>query len=193
MPPAASDFDYSSETVPPGALFVSADEPLLVFPSVAAAARYLEVHDVENDVYPAAYGANGERYRIGNRGKKVVVEPAGEPNRPDDLRLLLIGYLQARSEPFDEGAPTSDLVQQVWRCDSEFWQEMDPDGDRFSKPVPGWCCLAILIIPAALLFVLLRIDPDPIIGILGAALILWPVGVLAKRRADRTDYRSGLG
>lgn len=55
MTTRASDFDHTEE-VPDGALFVAADEPLLVFPSVAAAAGYLEAVDVEDGVYPAAYG-----------------------------------------------------------------------------------------------------------------------------------------
>jgi hypothetical protein len=77
----------------------------------------------------------------------------------------------------------------VWRWESEFWQENDPYGDRFSKPLPGWCCFALLVVPAALLFVLVTKFRAPLIGILIAVLILWPVGVLAKRRADQTDFR----
>jgi len=182
----ASSFDDTTESVPAAALFVAADEPLLVFPSVAVAERYLEAIDVENGVYPAAYGPNGEPYRISTQSSKTVISPTGERNRPEDLRPLLINYLQAWKEPFDEGAATSDLVDQVWR----FELEMDPYFDRYSTRVPGWCCLVILLIPAGLLFALLRMHP-PIVGALIAALLLWPVGWLAKRRADRTDYRSG--
>src|SRR4051812_27052304 len=78
----ADDFEYISATVPPGALFVAADEPLLVFPSVAAAERFLEATDVENGVYPAAYGPNGEPYRVASLGSRVIIERTGEPNRP---------------------------------------------------------------------------------------------------------------
>ena len=56
----ASDLDDSSATVPSGTLFVAADEPLLVFPSVSVAESHLEAIDVENGVYPAAFGPNGE-------------------------------------------------------------------------------------------------------------------------------------
>lgn len=56
----ATDFDYTSPTVPSGALFVAADEPLLIYPSVAAAESHLEAVDVEDGVYPSAYGPNGE-------------------------------------------------------------------------------------------------------------------------------------
>lgn len=189
MPTNSSDFDYTPEAVPAGALFVAADEPLLVYPSVKAAEWHLEAVDVENGVYPVAYGPNGEPYRIGSRGNQVVIEPTGEANRPDELRPLLVRYLQGTAQPFDDEAPTSDLVQQVWRFESDFWQENDPYGDRFSKPLPGWCCLAVLIVPAASLFALIPKSRDLLIGIAMAALILWPVGMLAKRRADKTDFR----
>jgi hypothetical protein len=187
---ATDNFDYSSATVPLGALFVAADEPLLVFPSVRAAERFIEPVDVENGVYPIAYGPSGEPYRIGFHGNRVVIEPADEPNRPDDLRVLLLIYLQSTGQSFKENAPTSELAQQVWRWESEFWQENDPYGDRFSKPVPGWCCLAMLLVPAALLFALVPKSRDVLIGIVIAALILWPVGVLAKRRADKADFQN---
>lgn len=90
-----SDFDYSSTTVPPGALFVAADEPLQIYPSVAAVERHLEAIDVEDGVYPVAYGPNGEPFRIGSEDNRVIIEPTGEPNRPDELRLLLLRYLEA--------------------------------------------------------------------------------------------------
>ena len=189
MSPGPNDFDYDSEMVPDGALFVAADEPLLVFPSVRAAERFIEAVDVENGIYPAAYGPNGEPYRVGSARKRVIIEPTGEPNRPEDLRVLLLGYLQSRGQTSEEDAPTSELVQQVWRWESEFWQENDPYGDRFSKPLPGWCCFALLVIATALLFILGANFRAPLIGVLIAALILWPVSVLARRRANQTDFR----
>lgn len=189
MSTSDNDFDYGSTTVPEGALFVAANEPLLVFPSVRAAERYVEPVDVESGVYPAAYGRNGEPYRVGTARKRVTIEPTGEPNRPEELRVLLVKYLQSTGHAFADNAPTGELVQQVWRLESEFWQANDPDGDRFSKPLPGWCCFALLAVPAALLTVLITKSTVPLIGILGALLILWPVGVLAKRRADKIDFR----
>jgi hypothetical protein len=176
--------------MPLSALFVAGDESLLVFPSVRAAERYIEPIDVENGAYPIAYGPSGEPYRIGFHGNRVVIEPADGPNRPDDLRVLLLRYPQRTGQSFKEDALTSELAQQVWRWESEFWQENDPYGDRFSKPVPGWCCLATLLVSAALLFALVPNLRDVLIGIAIAALILWPVGVLAKRRADKADFQS---
>src|SRR3569833_2184518 len=109
MSTEASDFDYTSETVPLGALFVAADEPLLVFPSVEAAERYLEAIDVGNGVYPVAYGPNGEPFRIRSQGNQAVIESSGEPSRPDELRTLLVRYLQGVAQPVDDEAPTSEL------------------------------------------------------------------------------------
>ena len=102
----ATDFDYDSATVPPGALFVAADEPLLVYPSMAAAERHLEATDVKNGVYPVAYGPNGEPYRIASEGDCVIIEATGEPSKPDEFRLLLLRYLEAtdraRADPARE-------------------------------------------------------------------------------------------
>jgi hypothetical protein len=184
------DFDYGSPTVPDGALFVAADKSLLVFPSVRAAERYIQAVRVENGVYKSAYGPNGEPYRVESKRKRVIIEPTGDPNRPEELRTLLSSYLQNIGQPFEDNAPTPELVQQVWRWESDFWQENDPYGDRFSRPLPGWCCFSLLAIPAALLFLLVTKFREPLLGFLIAALVLWPVGVLAKRRADRTDFQT---
>jgi hypothetical protein len=187
---AADDFDYGSATVPPSALFVAADEPLLVFPSVRAAERWIEAIDVENGVYPAAYGPNGQSYRVGSAGKRVLIEPTGEPNRPEDLRVLLLRYLQSKGQTFKDDAPTSELVQQVWRWESEFWQENDPDGDRFSKPVPRSCCVAFVLIPGTLLYVLVTRDWTAVPFVIVMTLLFWGVAELARRKADQTDFRS---
>jgi hypothetical protein len=94
MEAATDDFDYGSPTVPERAVFVAADEPLLIYPSGRAAAHDLEAIDVENGVYPAAYGPNGEHYRVGTDGREVVIERSGEPDRPDELKALLLRYLK---------------------------------------------------------------------------------------------------
>jgi hypothetical protein len=185
-----NEFDYGSSTVPSGVLFVAADEPLLVFPSVRAAECWIEAIDVEDGVYPAAYGLNGEPFRVESARKRVIIEATGEPNRPEDLRALLLAYLHSRGLTVHDEPPTSELVEQVWRCESDFWQENDPYGDRFSKPFPGWCCFALILVPATVLFALVTPFRAPLIGIAVATLILWPIGILAKRRADRSDFRA---
>ena len=152
----AIDFDYASATVAPGALFVAADEPLLVYPSVAAAERDLEAIDVENGVYPAAYGPNGKPYRIRSEGNRVIIEPTGEPNRPDELSLLLLRYLEATGRTPDAAATFGDLVATVWAIERDFWQEHDPYGDRFSTRIPPWGCIAFVVLVAVILYLTFR-------------------------------------
>lgn len=134
----ATDFDYTSPTVPSGALFVAADEPLLIFPSAAAAERNLEAIDVEEGVYPAAYGPNGEPYRIGSEGNRVIVERTGEPNKPDELRALILRYLEALGRAPEVTATFGELVATAWATESQFWQEHDPFSDRFAPRIPPW-------------------------------------------------------
>lgn len=150
-----TDFDYDPATVPRGALFVAADEPLLVYPSVAAAQRHLEAIDAESGVYPIAFGPHGEPYRVGSEGKRVIVKATGEPNRPDELRLLLERYLEAIGRA-PEAATFDELVATVWRIESEFWQEHDPYGDRFGTRIPAWGCVAFLLVLAVALYLAFR-------------------------------------
>jgi hypothetical protein len=151
----ANDFDYSSPTVPDAALFVAADEPLLVFPSARAAEQYLEAIDVDNGVYPAAYGPRGEPYRILSAGKGVLIEGTGEPYKPDELKALLVRYLAGSHGSADGTASLESLVARVWKIESEFWQEHDPYGDRFGSRIPVWGCLAIVLGLAMVLYIAL--------------------------------------
>ena len=147
-------FDRASTPVPTGALFVAADEPLLIFPSVAAAEVHLEAIDVEDGIYSAAYGPHGEPHRIRSERNRVVIEPTGEANRPDDLRPLLIRYLEAMGRNPARIATFEELVEVAWATDSEFWQEHDPFGDRFAKRIPQWGCMAsVFFLVIVLLFV----------------------------------------
>ena len=152
----SSDFDYTSGPVPPSALFVAADEPLLVYPSVAAAERHLEAIDVTDGVYPVAYGPNGEPYRIESEGNRVIIEPTGEPNRPDELRLLLLRYMEAAGRIQHATATFNDLVAMVWSIESDFWQEHDPYGDRFARRISPWGCIAFVVAVAAVLYFVFR-------------------------------------
>jgi hypothetical protein len=176
--PTPDDCENDSATVPVRAVFVAADEPLLIYTSIAEAECDLEVIDVEDGVYPAAYGPNGEPYRIRSEGGRVIIEPTGEPNKPDELEALLLRYLEAVGRAPEASASLDDLVLSAWAT------------YRPSKPLPGWCCFALLLIPAGLLFLLMSRYRESLIGIFIALLILWPVGVLAKRRVDGADFRS---
>ena len=152
----AADFSSASPTVPPGALFVAADEPLLIYPSVVAAERDLEAIDVEDGVYPAAYGPHGEPYRIGSEGNRVIIERTGEPNKPDELRALIMRYLGALGRAPEATATFEDLVATAWAIDSDFWQEHDPYGDRFGTRISLWACLALLLVVAVALYFAFR-------------------------------------
>ena len=156
MSTSANNFDYGSGTVPDGALFVAADEPLLVFPSVKAAEGYLEVIDVEDGVYPAAYGPNGEPFRVSSEGGRVAIEHTGEPNRPGELKALLLRYLEACSRPADASTSLNELVASVWAMESDFWQKHDPYGDRFAARIPWWGCVGFIIAAVVALYLAFR-------------------------------------
>jgi hypothetical protein len=151
-----AEFDYSSTTVPEAALFVAADEPVLVFPSAAAAERSLEAIDVKNGVYSAAYGPRGEPYTVRAMQDRVHVKPTGERERPDELRPLLLRYLEDSGREAEANATVEALVAEVWKLESEFWQEHDPFGDRFGTSVPMWGCLAFLLVLGTALYFTLR-------------------------------------
>lgn len=139
--PAA--FDYDSETPPEGALFVAADEPLLVFPSVTAAEQYLEASDVEDGVYPAAYGPKGELYDVRCVGNSVIIERAGEQNKAEELKALLLRYLKGSGRASDATASLESLVAEVWTIESEFGGSMtrtasaSAHGFRFGAAPPS--------------------------------------------------------
>jgi hypothetical protein len=154
MREAPEDFDFSSTTVPTQVVFVAADEPLLIYPSARAAAHDLEAIDVENGVYPTAYGPNGEHYRIGTEGREVVIERTGEANRPEELKALLLRYLRGVDRTPADTAPLGELTAEAWRIESDFWQEHDPYGERFGSKIPGWGCLAVVAGVAAVLYLL---------------------------------------
>ncbi len=156
MKSRASDFDYSPKTVPEGALFVAADEPLLVFPSVAAAEQFLEAEDVKNGVYPAAYGPAGEPYSVGSEGKNVVIQRTGEPKRPDEFKVLLLQYLESSDHIADAEVSVDQLVAEVWTIESEFWQEHDLYGDRFGTSIPWWGCAAFVLTIGVVIYAVIR-------------------------------------
>jgi hypothetical protein len=91
-------------------LFVEADEPLLIFPSTAAAEHYLEVQDVRAGIYPRAYGPLGDVHDVIARGSRVVIQQSGAPPKPNDLKLLLSRYLEMLGEPASKEADLATLV-----------------------------------------------------------------------------------
>ena len=77
-------------TISTVALFVQADEPLLIFSSIGEAERYLEAVDVKDGVYPAVFGPLGEPYSITANEGCVLIEATGESNKPNTLKRLLL-------------------------------------------------------------------------------------------------------
>lgn len=151
MDATGDEFDCDPTTVSEAALFVAADEPLLVYPSPRAAERDLEAIDVENGIYPAAYGPRGEPYTIRTEGSRVVIEPCVGAERPEELRDLLLRYLESR----DIEAELTDLeslVAKVWKIECDFWEANDPFGDRFGTRIPAWGCIVGLLVAAAALY-----------------------------------------
>jgi hypothetical protein len=125
-------------------IFVEADEPLLVFPSIKVAERYLEAEDVRSGVYPRAYGTAGEQFVLETDGRRVVIRPSADPADPDGLAQLLRHDLAAVGETVSDNADLSELVAAA----AAFWEVRDPPGDRFSKPIPWWGCLLIVAVIA---------------------------------------------
>ncbi|HWK35884.1 hypothetical protein [Sphingomonas sp.] len=150
------EFDYSSPFAPAAAVFAAADEPLLVFPSATAAERFLEATDVENGIYPAAYGPLGEPYRVYAIEGHVVVERADEPVRPHELKTLLLRYLEESGREAEATASIEALVAQVWTIESKFREEHDPFGDRVGTRIPLSGCLGFVFVLAAALYFVLR-------------------------------------
>lgn len=119
-------------------LFIEADEPLLVFPSVKSAEQHLEAVDVRDGVYTRAFGPRGEPFSIRAEGERVVIRPARLPADPDSLQMLLRRSLQTVGETPPPDADLPALVAAV----EAFWEERDPFGDRFGTAVPLWGYLA---------------------------------------------------
>jgi hypothetical protein len=124
-----------STAVPDGALFVAADEPVLVFGSVADAEMWLEAVDVEDGVYPAAFGRSGEPFRLTTDGSTVVIERTGEPNRPDELEALLLRYIGAVGRHPDPSLGLDELVATVWALQRKGQRRIE---------LHVWGCIAVL-------------------------------------------------
>ena len=85
-----------------GPIFVTADEPLLVFESLDRAVAYLEWQDVEDGLY-RGYDSDGRLIDFGTesitkrlslfRKKRVVADIESDPTHADELRLTLARIL----------------------------------------------------------------------------------------------------
>ena len=63
-------------------LIVAADEPAIFFASVQHAERWVEAIDVEDGVYSAGFGPNGEPYAIRTDGTWVRLRNRGKRRSP---------------------------------------------------------------------------------------------------------------
>lgn len=85
-------------------LIVAADEPAIFFASLQDAESWMEAMDVEDGVYSAAFGPNGEPYTVSTDGTRVNIEETGEAPQPEALKALLLKYFDALGEK-----PSADL------------------------------------------------------------------------------------
>ena len=127
--------DHKSALVPDGAMFVDAGEALLIFPSLAQAAISLDPNDVTEGMHPLAYGPNGEPHFVRCEGGRVVVERTGQPNRPDELKSLLLRHLEACEDPADATQPLEELVAIAWSIERDYRVRCGPDANRFGTRV----------------------------------------------------------
>jgi hypothetical protein len=127
--------------VPEGVIFVAADEPVLVFASVGEAECSLEPIDVEDGVYPAAYGRTGEPFSVTSDGRVVAIKRAGEPNKPDELRALLLRYIEATGQRADPSHTLDELVAMVWALQCKGQRQVN---------VRVWGCLTLVGMIAAI-------------------------------------------
>lgn len=151
-----AELDYPDQ-VPASALFVEADEPMLIFPSIGAAEKYLEAADVRAGTYPSAFGPRGEEYRVVAEDDRVLVKRVDGSARPEALRQLVLRYLDATGRQVDPSASTEAIVQAVWREEAAFWREHDPFGERFGTRVSGRTALLVIVAITLLVFVLMRL------------------------------------
>jgi hypothetical protein len=92
-------------------LIVVADEPALFFSSISVAQNYLEAVDVDNGVYPIAFGRSGEVYDIfSDDGQVVIRRSLTATPQPEKLRSLLLTILKNRNIQFEEECNLERLV-----------------------------------------------------------------------------------
>jgi hypothetical protein len=153
---SAGDIGYDSAAVPPGALFIECEEPLLVFACTAAAERHLEAIGGEDEGCAIAYGPKGEIYRIQYEGAGVRIEHSGEPDRPAELKRLLLHYLECCEDPGDATESLDSLVAQVWSLERDFWLKKTADCEAARGGFSAWVVLFFVLAAGVILYFLIR-------------------------------------
>jgi phytoene dehydrogenase-like protein len=75
-----------------GPIFVTADEPVLVFESLDRALASLEWQDVEDGIY-RGYDGDGRAIEFDTENRRVVAEVESDPGHAGELRATLARVL----------------------------------------------------------------------------------------------------
>lgn len=150
------DFGYESPTVPAGALFLECADPIRVFPSTAAAARHLENLGLESEECSIAYGPSGEIYRVRTEEGRFRIERSREPDRPDELKSLLLHYFECCEDPWDATDELNCLVDEAWLTERDYWLRCRADEQAAAHRIPAWALIPLVILIAMLLYFAFR-------------------------------------
>lgn len=145
---------YESPTVPPQALFVECTDPLRLFPSVEVAENALESMGLESRDCSRAYGPKGELYRIRTQSGHVRIEPSGEPDRPNELKNLLLHYFECCEDPSDPTDELSGLVEEAWSIERDYWLRSRSDEDP--RRIPAWALAPLAILLGIIVYLAFR-------------------------------------
>ena len=81
----------------------------------------------------------------------MLIERTGESNRPDELKALLLRYLEACEDPADATQPLAELVAIAWSIERDFWlRQRVRAGDRFGTRIPIWGFVAFVLVLGAI-------------------------------------------
>lgn len=150
------DFSYESPTVPAEALFLECADPIRVFPSVAAAELHLESLGLESSECSIAYGPSGEIHRIRTKDGRLRIERSDEPDRPDELKYLLLHYFECCEDPWDATDELNCLVDEAWLTERDYWLRVKADAQASAHRIPAWALIPLAILIAMLLYFALR-------------------------------------
>ncbi len=151
-----NQFSYESPTVPANALFVECADPVRVFPSVTAAERQLENLGLERDECSIAYGPRGEVYRIQTDSAGVRIERSDEPERPDELKFLLLHYFECCEDPWDATDELECLVNEAWSIERNDWLRSKADERTYAHRIPAWVLIPFVILTATAVYLAFR-------------------------------------
>jgi hypothetical protein len=145
----------SSEAVPADLIFVEADEALLIYASPDAAASCPHLVAFEDQTALIAYGSRGETYRT-EHGGRLSFARLDQPARPEELKQLLLRYFEACEDPADADEPLDELVARAWTIECAYRQRCGSEEEIERRKMPIWGYLALIAIPALILYFSLR-------------------------------------